>query len=103
GDAERERVVDESGAGHDAPAVRYHGAQRGDASEVREELAAIDRPCCHQRGPLGRCSSKYRVNRLNRCTRVPGPSKMPCDRFGYSIIVNGLLAATGALISCSVL
>ena len=40
------------------------------------------------------CSFKNRVSRLNKCTRVPGPSKIPCVRFGYSIIVNGLFAAT---------
>ena len=42
------------------------------------------------RGPAGKCSFRYRVSRLYRCVVVPGPSKMPCVRFGYSIIWNGL-------------
>src|SRR5689334_8980682 len=62
------------------------------------DAASGDRSAVAGRGPDGRFCSRYRVSREKRWTVVPSPSQMQWVRLGYSIMVNGRLAATRALI-----
>ena len=39
---------------------------------------------------------------VEQCSVVFSPSQMQCVRFGYTIIVNGLFAATSAFTTASV-
>src|SRR5918912_2843061 len=81
-------------------------SQQLNAREEREEESGDQSVAAHskpppQRSSRPRCSFRYRVRSANRCREVFRPSQMQCVRFGYSIIVNGLFAATSALIRTS--